>query len=134
MKLSESLRQWGNQRGGAGFVTAWADRAAELEAELAECKMRTLNPDAVRLVDEYTENYKKLEAELERVRSQLPQEMQNCTITFMECSEGHGRLIANNWIDHGCQQCELERARKALTAIRDATSKGEMRRIAVQAL
>ena len=41
--------------------------------------------------------------------AQLPDDMKHCTIVFKECSKGHSRLIATNWIDHGCQQCEIER-------------------------
>ncbi len=51
---------------------------------------------------------------VEQLRSQLPRGMEHCTILFKECEQGHGRLIATNWVDHGCQQCEIERMRKAL--------------------
>jgi len=52
-----------------------------------------------------------LVAEVRRLRAQLPAEMQHCTILFRECSVGHGRLTAANWIDHGCSTCEIQRLR-----------------------
>jgi hypothetical protein len=48
------------------------------------------------------------QAEIEGLKSQLPEEMQECTIKFKKCPVGHGRLTATNWIDHGCQSCEIE--------------------------
>ena len=39
------------------------ERIKELEAENAELKMKTLDPDASKLVDDYTLRYKELEAE-----------------------------------------------------------------------
>lgn len=50
--------------------------------------------------------------ELERLTAQLPEGMKHCTIQFKECEKGHGRLIATNWIDHGCPHCERERVRE----------------------
>jgi len=49
-----------------------------------------------------------LREQLETLKKQLPDEMQDCTIVFKECEQGHGRLIATNWIDHGCGTCALE--------------------------
>jgi hypothetical protein len=45
--------------------------------------------------------------ELTKLRNQLPKGMEHCTILFKECEKGHGRLIAANWIDHGCLQCKI---------------------------
>jgi hypothetical protein len=39
--------------------------------------------------------------------SQLPAGMEHCTIQFKECEQGHGRLTATNWVDHGCPYCEI---------------------------
>ena len=50
---------------------------------------------------------------------QLPESMQDCTILFKECDKGHGRLVAANWIDPGCQQCEIERLRAIDAALAD---------------
>ena len=41
--------------------------------------------------------------------SQLPDGMEHCTIRFKECPKGHGRLAADNWIDHGCLVCEIQK-------------------------
>lgn len=48
------------------------------------------------------------------LRSQLPAEMQDCTIIFKECAKGHGWLTATNWVQHDCQICEHERIVKEL--------------------
>lgn len=40
-----------------------------------------------------------------KLKSQLPKGMKHCTIVFKECSQGHGRLTATNWVDHGCLFC-----------------------------
>jgi len=62
-----------------------------------------------------------LRAENERLREQLPEGMKHCTIQFKECHLGHGWLTATNWVQHGCQTCELsaerERREKAEAAI-----------------
>lgn len=47
--------------------------------------------------------------EIERLQRQLPEGMGHCTIRFLQCEKGHGRLTADNWIDHGCQHCEVAR-------------------------
>lgn len=51
-----------------------------------------------------------LRAELERTRLRLPHGMEHCQILFRECSKGHGRLTATNWLDNGCPVCEIEKA------------------------
>ena len=38
---------------------------------------------------------------------QLPEGVKHCKIIFRECEKGHGRLIASNWVDHGCLFCKL---------------------------
>lgn len=55
-----------------------------------------------------------LEAEVQRLRAQLPEGMQHCTIRFVECSRGHGRLVATYWVESLCRQCEVERLRAEL--------------------
>ena len=62
--------------------------------------------------------------EIERLRSQLPDGMKDCTIVSKTCQLGHGWLTATNWVQHGCPVCktkaleaEIERLRaKELTA------------------
>jgi hypothetical protein len=51
-------------------------------------------------------------AEVERLRCHLPQGMEHCTIRFKECDKGHGRLVADNWVDHGCHVCERDQLRE----------------------
>jgi hypothetical protein len=58
------------------------------------------------------------DAEIGRLSAQLPEGMQHCTIRFIECPVGHGRLTATNWVDHGCTFCEL-------AALRERVAKAE---------
>lgn len=46
-------------------------------------------------------------------KEQLPAGMRECTILFIECEKGHGRLTATNWVQHDCPQCEIEALRRA---------------------
>jgi hypothetical protein len=50
-----------------------------------------------------------LKSEVARLVKQLPPTMLDCTIQFRKCPVGHGRLVATNWIDLGCQTCEIKR-------------------------
>ena len=56
--------------------------------------------------------------EIMRLRQQLPENMQDCTIVFKECSLGHGPLTATNWVQHECQTCLIESLRKQLAEIK----------------
>jgi hypothetical protein len=47
--------------------------------------------------------------EVAALKEQLPEGMTHCTIRFIECPKGHGRLTADNWVDHGCGVCERDR-------------------------
>lgn len=49
-----------------------------------------------------------------KLRSQLPEGMQDCTIVFKQCAVGHGRLTATNWVQHGCSTCEIEKLKDKL--------------------
>ena len=51
---------------------------------------------------------KDLHAERDQLAARLPAEMPGCTIRFVECSVGHGRLTADNWVDSGCLVCERD--------------------------
>jgi len=55
----------------------------------------------------FLEKIQSLEQRLSQAEAQLPEGMKHCTIKFLECEKGHGRLIANNWIDQGCHWCRL---------------------------
>lgn len=59
---------------------------------------------------------------IDQLTAQLPPEMQRCTIRFIECPVGHGRLTATNWVDGGCPHCRI----RELTAERE-----EAQRLAV---
>jgi hypothetical protein len=48
------------------------------------------------------------------LRAQLPEGMQHCTIRFVECPVGHGRLTADNWVSIPCLICECSALRAEL--------------------
>ena len=52
--------------------------------------------------------------EIERLKKQLPDGMQGCTIVFEECSVGHGSLRGTNWIKNECPHCKIETLETAL--------------------
>jgi hypothetical protein len=72
-------------------------------------------------------------AEIELLHSQLPDEMQHCTIRFLECERGHGRLTATNWVPHPCSTCEIDRLTSEQTKflIANAKLEAEIGRLAV---
>lgn len=51
-----------------------------------------------------------LRAALAEAEARLPEGMKHCTIQYKKCEVGHGRLIATNWVDHGCPWCSLAKA------------------------
>jgi hypothetical protein len=52
--------------------------------------------------------------ERDRLLSQLPEGMKDCTIIHKQCEIGHSWLTATNWVQHGCPRCERDRLREAL--------------------
>ena len=78
------------------------DKIAEIE--------RLHEPPWEKMYNELEQRHVALAAKNERLRSQLPEGMKDCTILFKECELGHGRLTATNWIDHGCPHCKLNEA------------------------
>lgn len=56
---------------------------------------------------------------VERLRASLPESMEGCTIRFIECPLGHGRLTATNWVPTGCLACELTAGNALLAEVRD---------------
>lgn len=65
-----------------------------------------------------------LQAEWDALKKQLPDEMQHCTIRFVECAVGHGSLTADNWIKHPCAICELDALKSALQLAKPAIEAG----------
>ena len=59
-------------------------------------------------MDHYKRLFKAAVAGLEKLEAQLPEGMEDCTIRLVECGRGHTRLLADNWVDHGCPQCQIE--------------------------
>ena len=52
------------------------------------------------------------EKERDTLRSQLPDDMQNCTIVLERCDVGHGQLTATNWVKHPCPYCKIDTLRE----------------------
>jgi septal ring factor EnvC (AmiA/AmiB activator) len=67
----------------------------------------------------------RLRAERDALLAQLPDEMKHCTIRFIECEKGHGRLTADNWIDHGCKKCQLDALEAEQDELRAAVEAAE---------
>ena len=61
--------------------------------------------------------YRSTRSQALKVHAQLPEEMQDCTVRFVECPEGHGRLIAADWVDPGCPSCTIRALRKKLDTL-----------------
>ena len=88
---------------------------ASLKAEIEEWKQGAqVEADEA---DAQREINKRLKAEVEKLKEQLPHSMKHCTIVFEECEKGHGWLTATNWGDFSCPTCALtasENKRKEL--------------------
>jgi hypothetical protein len=115
--LGITREQYYEQEMRALFATQ-ADRIEQLEARLDRAVTRGL---------EQVERIATLEA-------QLPAEMQECTIRFVKCEEGHGSLTATNWVQHGCRQCRIATLEAALRDILGAYDLYETECIASAAL
>lgn len=89
-----------------------ADQITPRPEDVLWCKAKDVQ-ELERVVDEQSERITEL-------RSRLPVGMKHCTIQFIECPEGHGRLTAKNWIDHGCTTCEQRRLATQLADTREA--------------
>ena len=58
-------------------------------------------------------------AERDRLRKQLPEGMEECTIQFKECPKGHGWLTAANWVQHDCPTCERDSLRRDVNTLNE---------------
>lgn len=70
----------------------------------------------------------RLKARARVLKARLPDGMKKCTIVFKSCPLGHGRLIAKNWIDDGCQTCALRKAESERDALRAQVAELEQER------
>lgn len=85
-------------------------------AEEETVALRAENERLKKQVELYQEFYNL--DDLQRIRelkTQLPAEMQHCTIVFEECPQGHGSLRGTNWIKHDCPWCRIRNLETALT-------------------
>jgi len=48
------------------------------------------------------------------LKAQLPDGMKDCTIEFIECPVGHGRLWAKNWKYRECLCCHIIKLKEEL--------------------
>ena len=64
------------------------------------------------------QQFDRLRAKVKQQRMQLPKGMEHCTIHFIECEVGHGRLTATNWIDHVCHWCKIDAKDRELDRLR----------------
>lgn len=46
--------------------------------------------------------------EIARLKAQLPEEMQDCTIIAKQCPKGHTWLTAKNWVQLPCWKCDMD--------------------------
>ena len=64
-----------------------------------------------------TDEEAQLRARVAKLEAQLPVQMPDATIVFVECVHGHGRLTATNWVQYECPTCRI-RALEANYAVR----------------
>lgn len=88
----------------AQAVQMYTDAAGERDKALADLAAIIVQRDEALIAES------KAIADLATAKAQLPAEMQECTIVFKECENGHGWLTATNWVQHGCPTCELAAA------------------------
>lgn len=69
-----------------------------------QLKCADLKADYLRRHKDAVDRYE----QIERLQAQLPEGMKDCTIQFIQCPKGHGRLTATNWVQRGCDVCRLE--------------------------
>ena len=81
------------------------------EYYIAELETRLADLERQRAV--WQEHFDHMAMQIADLERQLPEGMKHCTIQFLECEKGHGRLKADNWIDNGCHWCQIAEARNA---------------------
>lgn len=102
-----------------------ADLMAQLTASQAACREKDAEIERVKAEVDAAEcatlvagnQVMEQAARITALESQLPEGMKHCTIRFIECEKGHGRLMADNWVDHGCLSCQLAQARADAEAL-----------------
>ena len=104
-QIDDQAEALGQEKFEVGRLTKQEFLKAEIE------RLRTANRHERELVG-------KLHSQIDRLTEQLPEGMKHCTILVKGCEKGHGRLTATNWIDHGCQYCEIERLRAEIARLR----------------
>ena len=67
-------------------------------------------------------------ASVAELKKQLPDGMEQCTITFHECGKGHGWLSATNWVQYPCPHCERD-ALKARVALLEGAQRADDERL-----
>jgi hypothetical protein len=58
-------------------------------------------------------------ARISQLEAQLPEGMKLSIIRFKECEKGHGRLLADNWVDGGCPYCRIDSLKQDVEKLND---------------
>ena len=80
-----------------------------------------MRPITVRLRELATRDRLEAADRIAALEAQLPAEMQDCTIRFIECEKGHGRLTATNWVQQPCHYCRIKALEAALLEIAEGS-------------
>lgn len=70
-------------------------------------RLFAVKEDQCARIDELQENSITDAGIIAELEARLPAEMSHCSIRFVECEAGHGRLTASNWVDEGCNRCRI---------------------------
>ena len=117
-------------------------RSAKLESQLTESKAACDRADEVivglearnteleadneafdSLNDKLRQKVSDADEVIAGLENQLPEGMEDCIIEFHECSKGHGRLIATNWVYFDCLVCKLKAAKQKVKAAVDEVAR-----------
>ncbi len=103
------------------------NKVEELKANLHDLEANGDAGETVQRNAALEENRRAMEAKIARLQAQLPEGMEHCTIQFIKCEKGHGRLTAANWTEHGCPHCEIERLQAELADAKADRMRGNCR-------
>ena len=68
-------------------------------------------------------NYQQAQERIDALVKQLPDEMQDCTIRFKECTKcQRGWLQPDNWVDHGCPHCARDAMQTTINVLAKANA------------
>ena len=53
-------------------------------------------------------------SDVKKLLQQLPEGMEHCSFELLRCEQGHSRIHATNWLDHGCSTCAEQKLKDEL--------------------